>query len=678
MSTRTSSINFCAPADSASGTYGGGLAIWETFDSSVTNNIFAYNSTNASAEQPITQGQGGGGIYANGNVGLCIANNTFAYNGTGSGPLDYADFQSVGYGGAVLIDLPPYWMEFGEYDEPTLIVNNIFYENFAEGGEAVTFNNEAQGMIWYCDAYNQKPRTQRFCFATMRASRQIDSTGCMYVDPQFSGPPYILPADSPLCGAGATDYFGIQWLLYQDIVGNPRPGPDGLTDMGAYESATPLREVVNVVPVETLIPADGVTQTMITAVVMDENGTPIPNAAVTWLASDGAILGQSTANSAGEASAFLTSSTDHVVATVWATSGSAVGQAYVTFASIYDPMIWITQPLDGSVSGFVEVDVAAINADGSPYPMSDVQLCVDGSPEGSITPDDAEPSGIETERLTNGQHTLRAWCLGPDGDAVWSQNVYVNVNNAISSLTSGCLEIFTDDASPNSISLSAQMTVPGTWLVEITDENNNVVYSDSGAGPGAVSATWDGTQNGSYVDGIYTVTISSLDSTGAQLASKALWATISAAEGGGALICGLTRDEDAWSVQATVEEMRAVKAACVAQYLQCTIVLDPLWVSPWVPTPIGYDANPDYPYAVDPVEGNLKRMGIGGWLSKGYHVFFYTTHGTFLAGDKDRAEPDGPRSAVTFYQTQVQNAKTNVFNSVRVNVQGEDYMYVVG
>ncbi len=153
--------NFCAPADSASGTYGGGLAIWETFDSSVTNNIFAYNSTNASAEQPITQGQGGGGIYANGNVGLCIANNTFAYNGTGSGPLDYADFQSVGYGGAVLIDLPPYWMEFGEYDEPTLIVNNIFYENFAEGGEAVTFNNEAQGMIWYFGVSGFEERARR-------------------------------------------------------------------------------------------------------------------------------------------------------------------------------------------------------------------------------------------------------------------------------------------------------------------------------------------------------------------------------------------------------------------------------------------------------------------------------------------------------------------------------------
>ncbi len=68
-----------------------------------------------------------------------------------------------------------------------------------------------------------------------------DPSRCQSVDPQFSGPPYILPASSSLHGAGSTDFFGIPWLLYQDIAGNPRPGPDGTTDMGAYENWTDLR-----------------------------------------------------------------------------------------------------------------------------------------------------------------------------------------------------------------------------------------------------------------------------------------------------------------------------------------------------------------------------------------------------------------------------------------------------
>ncbi len=298
--------------------------------------------------------------------------------------------------------------------------------------------------------------------------------------------------------------------------------------MGAYENWTDLQAVIDVVPAQTLIPADGLSETMVTAVVIDSSGNPVQSATVTWSASDGDIFpAQTTTNSAGETTAILTSSATHVMATVSATSGGVVGNAYVQFGYAYDPLIFITNPVSGSASGFVEVDVAATNADGSEYPLSDIQLCIDGAPGGGTTipdPDtgDAEPSGIETERLTNGQHVLRVACLNPDGDTVWSQNVRINVNNPISCLTPTCLEIFTDDASPNVISLNAQMSVPGRWSVEITDRYSNVVYSDSGAGPGTVAASWDGKQNGSYVDGIYTVTTNALDSTGAQLASKTL------------------------------------------------------------------------------------------------------------------------------------------------------------
>ncbi len=142
-------------------------------------------------------------------------------------------------------------------------------------------------------------------------------------------------------------------------------------------------------------------------------------------------------------------------------------------------------------------------------------------------------------------------------------------------------EIFTDDASPNVISLNAQMSVPGTWSVEITDRYSNVVYSDSGAGPGTVTASWDGKQNGSYVDGIYTVTTNALDSTGAQLASKVLYGTISPANAD-ALVCIEVRGHEDEFRQDYFNEMEAIINACRAQGLACTLIVDPMWMDRYV------------------------------------------------------------------------------------------------
>ncbi len=367
--------NWC-DTDSMSPTCGGGLAIRDSDNSSITNNIFAGNLANSAVD---FAGQGGGAIFAAGNTNLSIVNNTFV--GNGSGAADSTGFQSIGYGGAVLNDVDPSYPV-----QPTAtIANNIFNGNLAANGASVAFTNGATGTISYCDAYNQESQDPGYHYYDEESFVTPDST-CQYVDPQFSGPPYALPPGSSLHGAGSTDYFGIPWLLYQDIAGNPRPGPDGTTDMGAYENWTDLQAVIDVVAEETLIPADGLSETMVTAVVLDSSGNPVQNAAVAWGASDGDIFpAQTTTNSAGAATAILTSSTAHVMATVSATSGGVAGNAYVQFGYPYDPLIFITKPVGGDASGFVEVDVAATNADGSEYPMSDVQLCIDGSPEGSVT-----------------------------------------------------------------------------------------------------------------------------------------------------------------------------------------------------------------------------------------------------------------------------------------------------
>ncbi len=139
-------------------------------------------------------------------------------------------------------------------------------------------------------------------------------------------------AGSPLHGAGTADFFGIPWLLYQDIAGNPRPGPDGTTDMGAYENWTDLQAVIDVVPGETLIPADGLSETMVTAVVLGENGNPVQNATVTWSVDVGTLVCcDSATNAVGKATATMRSASCHETATVSAQAQavSAAGYAWV-------------------------------------------------------------------------------------------------------------------------------------------------------------------------------------------------------------------------------------------------------------------------------------------------------------------------------------------------------------
>ncbi len=373
-----------------------------------------------------------------------------------------------------------------------------------------------------------------------------------------------------------------------------------------------------------------------------------PYAQAPWTTDDGRE-GTATADSNGNATISLgTTPLCHLITVNVGNDQDASGSPWTTYIQVAnpdDPFLFITNPANGGVSGFVEVDVTALNSDGSAYPLSGVQLCVDGAPEGGITipdPDtgDSEPSGIETERLTNGQHTLSAWCLGPEGDTVWSQNVYINVNNAISSLTPTCLEIFRDDPSPNSIGLTAQMSVPGTWSVQITDQSNNVVYSNTGTGPGTMTASWDGKQNGSYVDGIYTVTISAADSTATQLASKTLYATVSPGNGD-ALVCIEVRDSPYVSDtfhDEYYDEMIAVSDGCRARGLRCTLVIDPLWMERYEKQDGQIVQVSGYPYAEDPDMGNLRRLTIGGWLAKPYHYFFYAGHGDWDSNNYERIQ----------------------------------------
>ncbi len=267
--------------------------------------------------------------------------------------------------------------------------------------------------------------------------------------------------------------------------------------MGAYENWTDLQAVIDVVAGETLLPADGLSETMVTAVVLDSSGNPVQNAAVNWAPSDGDVFpGQTTTNSAGQATAILISSTDHVMATVSATSGGVVGSAYVQFGDATDPTAWIGQPGAGAtVSGDVEVTVEACDGVGGGPGVCSVYVFVDGA-ELDSTPGPLCDAQWGSYRLPNGPHQITATATDYEGNMGRS-----NVVNLVSQNGIEAFSVIPATAAPGQqVYVSAQLAVPGDWYVTVTDISNSLVWSTSGSGT-AISADWTAPSEGD----VYTV-----------------------------------------------------------------------------------------------------------------------------------------------------------------------------
>ncbi len=161
-------------------TMGGGLSMWNCPGSVITNNVFAYNLTNGSANDP----QGGGGIYVNqatsvdtAALPVAIVNNTFVCNSSAEG----TPLTAKAYGGAVQID---------GNTSPAVsatILNNIFYGNLALNGNSVAFTAYdgvgAVGTISYCNAC---PGTSGHYYAdTANGSSFTFGSDCLNQDPIF-------------------------------------------------------------------------------------------------------------------------------------------------------------------------------------------------------------------------------------------------------------------------------------------------------------------------------------------------------------------------------------------------------------------------------------------------------------------------------------------------------------
>jgi hypothetical protein len=349
--------------------------------------------------------------------------------------------------------------------------------------------------------------------------------------------------------------------------------------------------------------------------VFDEEGRRLPNQNISWNVDLGTIVSSdSVTNCVGEAYCVVRSTTNHETATVWAETGSIGAGCYVEYANEGDPYIIITSPTGGDVSGFVAVQVITFNSDGG---TPDTQLFVDGTPKGSITTNEYRLSGLDTCQLTNGWHILKARATDDSHNTMWSQEVSIYVDNEVSSLDYSS-EIFTDEPNQGPITLSAYMNSSGTWSTEIRNcKDDSVAYTTSGTGPGPISLSWDGKISGTYIPGIYKITVSAQPTGDSPPTTRDYNITISQANAS-TLICGKLRGDEDWSRETSVDEMIAVADACRARGVTYTLVADPLWV---------YDDDAHYPYGEDPNQGHRLRLGFKAWINKGFHNFFYSTHG---------------------------------------------------
>ncbi len=265
--------------------------------------------------------------------------------------------------------------------------------------------------------------------------------------------------------------------------------------MGAYENWTDLQAVIDVVAAQTLLPADGLSETMVTAVVMGEDGTPVPDTAVIWSLDVGALLCcDSATNAVGEATATIQSAQCHETATVTARAEavSAAGYAWVQYGSPQDPRAFpISVSMNQTLTGSVEVDYWVGDSNGGISNLEDVEVYVDGQCVAEPEVNDAVYYW-DTDGLPNGLHSIDVCVTDISGNTMHSPVTPVYTGNLVNSVGSSLDEI--DPSQSQCTSIQAMLAQPCNWQLTIRDSSEDTtVYTTSGGGS-QVSATWDGSE----------------------------------------------------------------------------------------------------------------------------------------------------------------------------------------
>ena len=213
--------------------HGGGIAMHNSQDVTVANNLFARNHVEGGSLL------GGGAIHAKSSAPK-IVNNTFIENWVGTGT--WPNITPAAYGGAIHVRGTP----------ETKIINNVFLNNRAiyNHGNSVAFTEYGTGSITYCDAFSAvgfthdnadhgEPGYHYYDYANLVTPGE----GCVLpagIDPDLcdvAGGHYWLKPTSLL----HTQYHGQSHgndsdVPTTDIDGFSRESVNQYTDMGAYES----------------------------------------------------------------------------------------------------------------------------------------------------------------------------------------------------------------------------------------------------------------------------------------------------------------------------------------------------------------------------------------------------------------------------------------------------------
>ncbi len=309
----------------------------------------------------------------------------------------------------------------------------------------------------------------------------------------------------------------------------------------------------------------------------------------------------------------LTSGTDHVMATVSATSGGVVGNAYVQFGDAMDPKLLITSPSNGAaVSGFVPLSISwqdVLPAGGGGTVQT--ELLVDGEAFcGFHASDETGDTTVNSNELSNGQHEVTAVAIDPEGSETYSNGVWLNVYNEISEISVNETALFLDDSTSQPVTLSAEVNSSESWQITIYRcSDSSAVAQSSGTGPGTASISWSGA---GATPGVYDLSISPgvVSSSGA-VSPTDCYIGVSYATGGDMLIMGVVEGEPGWSRADVVNEMTYVNAACTERQVRATILPDPHWASYW------YRGHPPWIRGLDYWLGTLHR----------YRNMFLATHG---------------------------------------------------
>ena len=445
------------------------------------------------------------------------------------------------------------------------------------------------------------------------------------------------PSSNPLIGARVYCKYGSAVTGSGGIatIGGLPPGQYLLTACAqGYKSKSQIVDVTTGDPVEptfalesqsggiilwltanpTRIVPNGTSTSTITAHVTDLEGAPLPDKSVT-ITTDMSTFQETGTNSVtgntsdqGTLSCTLVSLTTPNTATITATCEGATARTYVEFASASSPALRIQSPGTGStISGEFAITVAASDADG----LYDLQVLVDGSSMGSLA--ETETTGIfemwiNSIYLANGAHTIQA--VGRDVTNVpgYSQEVVIVTDNTLSELQMAPPEQYLDNPGSEPFLLVGHYTGTGTWHVEIRDASEVVIAEAHGTGP-TVAFQWDARAS---AQGIYRLNM--YETIGAGLLETVpdwfqYWLTVGY-RWADALICGKTRGDPEWSRNAALQEMRATFDACRSWGMNCTVVLDPYWLTRTI--------------AVG--SSTRERIGLRDLLPS-HSVFFYSTFG---------------------------------------------------